>query len=401
MMKMSRTIPTLLTLLLVGSVQGYATTFKTEIGGKEHDHGRAVAVVNDGYIVAGYSDSFTKKRDEEGYLVKLNLSGEKVWSKHFGTREDERIYGMTIDDRNNILLTGYSERLGNHRQSVYLAKFSPQGKFLWHHGYWHLSNSYYTGKDVVQSYGGGYILAATQDRPKYFNKAIDIFVVGTDPNGRRIASRLFGGKKEERGEAIIRDNGGYLIAGLTETWGHGDKDMYLVKTDKEGNRLWHRAYGGRDDDVANDIIATDDGYLLVGTTDSFDLTYKDVYVVKTDKRGKILWQHIYGGEKDEVGNAVVEDDDGYVIVGGSKSPEKKPSGKEGLDMDLYLFKISKKSGKLLWERTYGKEDEDIGYDIAKTKDGYIVVGDTQTTRYRYYDMLVIKTDKNGKIAVEK
>ena len=392
-MKALRNIPALLTLFVLSTLQSGAVTFESQIGGKEHDHARAVSVVDDGYLIAGYSDSFTKHRDEEGYLIKLDPTGKKRWSMHFGTKEDEKLYGMTVDDANNILVTGYTERLGNNRQSVYLAKISPEGKFLWHHGYWQRSNSLYTGKDLVQSYGGGYIIAAIQDRPKFFKKAVDIFIVGTDRDGHRIGSRYYGGSKEDRAEAIIKDDGGYVIAGSTESWGHGDKDMYLIKTDKSGNRLWHQVYGGEDDDVANDIIATDDGYVMVGTTDSFDLTDDDVYVVKVDKQGKRLWHRTYGGSRDEVGNAIIEDDDGYVIVGGTAS-----TGKRGYDKDVYLFKISKKNGKLLWQRTYGKEDEDIGYDIAKTKDGYIIVGDTQTPRHRYYDVYVIKTDKDGKIA---
>jgi len=391
-MKALRNIPTLLTLFVLSTLQSDAVTFESQIGGKEHDHARAVSVVDDGYLITGYSDSFTKHRDEDGYLFKLDKQGNKKWSIHFGTKEDEKLYGMTVDDHNNILVTGYTERLGNNRQSAYLAKISPEGKFLWHRGYWQRSNSLYTGKDVVQSYGDGYVIAATQDRPKFFKKAVDIFIVGTDRDGHRIGSRFYGGKKEDRAEAIIKDDGGYVIAGSTESWGHGDKDMYLIKTDKSGNRLWHQVYGGEDDDVANDIIATDDGYVIVGTTDSFDLTDKDVYVVKVDKHGKLLWQHLYGGGRDDVGNAIIEDDDGYVVVGGTAS-----TGKPGYEMDIYLFKISKKSGKLLWQRTYGKEDEDIGYDIAKTEDGYIIVGDTQTPRYRYYDVYVIKTDKDGKI----
>ena len=386
------TIPASFAIVTALTLSSHAVTFESQIGGKEHDHARAVSVVDDGYLIAGYSDSFTHNRDDDGYLIKIDKNGQKKWSIHFGTREDERLYGMSVDDHGDIVVTGYSERLGNNRQSVYLAKISPEGKFLWHRGYWQRGNSLYTGKDLVQSYGGGYIIAATQDRPKFFKKAIDIFVVGTDPNGKRIGIRYYGGSKEDRAEAIIKDDGGYVIAGLTESWGHGDRDMYLIKTDKEGNRLWHQVYGGEDDDVANDVIATDDGYVMVGTTDSFDLTDDDVYVVKVDKHGKRLWHHIYGGSRDDEGHAIIEDDDGYVIVGGTAS-----TGKHGYAKDVYLFKISKKDGKLLWQRTFGGEDEDIGYDIAKTDDGYIIVGDTQTPRYRYYDVLVIKTDKDGKI----
>jgi hypothetical protein len=384
--------PAILGMVTALTLSANAVTFESQIGGREYDHARAVSVVDDGYLIAGYSDSFTHDRDEDGYLIKIDKNGQKQWSLHFGTREDEKLYGMTVDDHHNILVTGYSERLGNNRQSIYLAKISSEGKFLWHRGYWQHSNSLYTGKDVVQSYGGGYIIAAIQDRPKFFKKAVDIFVVGTNPEGKRIGARYYGGSKEDRAEAIIKNDGGYLIAGSTESWGHGDRDMYLIKTDKEGKHLWHQVYGGKYDDVANDVIATEDGYVLVGTTHNFDLTDDDVYVVKVDKQGKLLWQHIYGGGRDDEGHALIEDDDGYVIVGGTASTDKP-----GYEKDVYLFKISKKSGKLLWQRTFGGEDEDIGYDIAKTDDGYIIVGDTQTPRYRYYDVLVIKTDKNGRI----
>jgi len=87
--------------------------------------------------------------------------------------------------------------------------------------------------------------------------------------------------------AIITTEGGYVFAGATESFGHGDFDAYVLKMDTHGKRLWSRAYGGRDDDSANDIIEVSDGYILVGTISDERTRDKDVYIIKTDKNGKL------------------------------------------------------------------------------------------------------------------
>jgi hypothetical protein len=182
-----------------------------------------------------------------------------------------------------------------------------------------------------------------------------------------------------------------VIVGKTESYGNGDFDSYIVKLDKMGKKKWYAAYGGKDDDRASDIIATDDGYLMVGTTESFDNNYKDVYVVKTDKKGKMLWQHTYGGSRDDEAFAVTKaPDNAYVLVGRSKSFSRRNG------FDLYLMKIDEK-GKILWERTYGGESDDAGYDIVTTEDGYLIVGDKKTNRRRDSDAWVLKVNFKGKL----
>ncbi|MEA1919128.1 MAG: hypothetical protein U9N52_04760, partial [Campylobacterota bacterium] len=209
-------------------------------------------------------------------------------------------------------------------------------------------------------------------------------------NGQVVGKRRFGGEDEDMANAIIKIEDGYVFAGSTESFGHGDEDAYVLKMDESGKRIWSRAFGGSDDDVAHDIIQVSDGYVLVGTTESFGRRYSDVYVVKMNKNGNRVWHKAYGGSRDEEGYAIIEDNGGYVITG------KAASYGEGFRSDMYLFKIDK-SGKLLWERVFGKKQDDAGYDLAKTDDGYIVVGEISDERTRDKDVYIVKTNKSGKL----
>jgi len=198
---------------------------------------------------------------------------------------------------------------------------------------------------------------------------------------------------EVKQDTIAFDSDGYIFAGKTESIGQGDFDAYLVKLNKKGERVWHGAYGGKDDDVAYDVEILKDGYLIVGSTDSFDLRRDDVYVAKIDKSGKLLWQNTYGGNRDDQGYAVTKSEDGgFVVVGRSESFAR--SRRNGFD--LYIFKIDA-NGKLKWEHTYGGESDDAGYDIVSTDDGYLIVGDKKSRLSRDSNVWLLKVDKNGKL----
>ncbi len=367
-----------------------AATYKKLIGGKENDTARSVIVLSDGYLVAGKSDSFSTNRDDNIYVIRLDKAGNKVWSKHYGTKEDESAQNV-IETSDGFVIIGTSDKIGNDRRSVYMMKIDKAGTLLWERAYYANTYDYYDGNDLLQRPDGGFIIAATEKHPKLFNEQVEGYVVSTDAEGRATGQRRYGGDEEDYLEKIIAADGGYLLAGATESFGHGERDAYVIKIDSAGNRIWSRAFGGTDDDVAHDIIETDDGYIMVGTTDSFRRRYNDVYVVKMNKNGNRIWHKAYGGNKDEEGFAIVADEGGYVIAG------KAESYSGGLRSDLYLFKIDA-NGKLLWERIYGGEEDDAGYDLAVTNDGYIVVGETADNRTRKTDLFIVKTDKNGKVA---
>jgi len=365
------------------------TTFEKRIGGGEEDIAKSVIVLDDGYLVVGKSKSFTKNRFFDIYVIKIDKLGNKVYSKHLGTKEDEA-GNAVVDTGDGYVIVGSSDKLGNDRKSVYLVKIQKDGELIWERAFFSNKFDYYSGNDLAK-HDGGFIIASTERHPKLFNERVDAYITSTDKKGHVFGTRRYGGEDDDMANAIITTEDGYVFAGATESFGHGDFDAYVLKMDKHGKRLWSRAYGGSDDDSANDIIEVSDGYVLVGTTESFGRRYSDVYVVKMNKNGKRLWQKSYGGSRDEEGYAIVDDGDGYVITGSAESYG------EGFRSDLYLFKIDR-NGKLLWERIYGQKQDDVGYDLAKTDDGFIVVGTISDERTRDKDVYIIKTDKNGKLS---
>lgn len=362
-------------------------TFDKTYGGKEHDIAKSVIKLDDGYLIAGDTKSFHKDRDFNAYVIKIDKHGEKLWSKTYGGEDDEHINGLTKFGK-DFVFVGSTKSFDMRNQSFYFANIDNNGKMNWEKTYYRNDNNYYYGNDVIAD-GQNLVIAGVEKHLEFFNAKINPMLFKIKGNGDMIWRGYYGGKDEDRANAVINTKDGYIMAGETETYGHGDFDAFVVGLNKKGKREWFHAYGGKDNEVAHDIIETKDGYILVGSTDSFGLNYKNVYVVKIDKRGKTIWQHSYGGKYDDIGYAITKSPDGgFVIVG---KTETRKNGD-----DLYLLKIDA-NGKTKWSRTYGGESDDIGYDIVTTNDGYLIVGDKKTDRSRDSNVWVLKTDFKGKL----
>lgn len=365
-----------------------AVTFEKSIGGKSDDIASSVIVLEEGYLVVGKSKSFSSNFDFNVYVIRLDAFGNKVWSKHFGSSENETANGV-VETQDGFTIIGSSDKLGNDRRSLYLLKISKKGQKIWERAFYSYENDYYDGNDIVKT-DEGYMVAATEMHPRLFNPEVNAFIVAADEQGMVFGRQRYGGVDEEKANAIIATDDGYVIAGSTDTWGHGDIDAYVFKIDKNGKRLWHNAFGGGDNDIAYDIIETDDGYLMVGKTDSFRLRNDNIYVVKMDREGNRIWHKAFGGEKDDIGYSVVKTEGGYVIAGSSIS-----YGKD-LRSDLHLMKINE-NGRLIWVRTYGGRNSDAAYDVAATDDGFIAVGKISDERTQRKDIYIVKTDKEGRV----
>ncbi len=131
-------------------------------------------------------------------------------------------------------------------------------------------------------------------------------------------TKTFGGEETEEADSVQQTaDGGYIIAGRTESFGAGNNDAYLVKTDGEGNQEWYRTFGGEDDEETRSVQqTTDGGYIIAGRTWSFDAGDSDVYLVKTDGEGNEEWYRTFGGEATDAAYAVQQTaDGGYIIAG--------------------------------------------------------------------------------------
>ena len=176
--------------------------------------------------------------------------------------------------------------------------------------------------------------------------------------------QTYGGADMEFGYSGIQTgDGGYALTGFTASSGAGDFDAWLVKTDALGNHMWNQTYGGTLEDAMHCVIqTTDGGYALVGYTESFGAGGFDVWFVKTDKQGNHVWNRTFGGTDPDFGDSVVQTSDGgYVIAGGTSS---FGAG----NYDFWLIKMDA-LGNQVWNQTIGRPVTDWALCVIPTTDG--------------------------------
>ena len=230
---------------------------------------------------------------------------------------------------------------------------------------------------------------------KSFNaERSDICVTRLNKDGQTTWRTLLGGKKTDKGVAISRAaDGNLLILGEGKSFEHGGQDLYVAKLSLEGKVLWENSFGGDRDEYAGGIAGTNDGgALLVGDSESFSKKgYRDIYIVRLDKNGKMLTAKTIGGKLNDEANALTRTADGNFMMAGSR--EIKSSG----DADFFLMKLNQ-NGEKIWARTLGEKYNDVLHAIAATPDGGIVAtGKTRSYNSEQTDLPIMHFDKNGKL----
>jgi len=183
-------------------------------------------------------------------------------------------------------------------------------------------------------------------------------------------NRTYGGTDDDQAFSVRQtSDGGYIIAGLTYSFGAGSCDAWLVKTDTSGNMVWNKAYGGTSWDDAKSVVQTSDGgYIIAGYTYSFGAGGGDFWLVKTDSNGEMVWNKTYGGTDDDYAYSVQQTiDAGYIIAG---LTESFGAGWE----DFWLVKTDS-NGEMVWNKTYGGTGNDWAFSVQQTSDGgYVIAG---------------------------
>ena len=216
------------------------------------------------------------------------------------------------------------------------------------------------------------------------------FTLQTQGAQQVVWQKTFGGSDDDRARSVQETiDGGYVVAGYT--WSSSEReDVYILKLDANGNKLWEKTFGGSDNDGAWSIQQTNDGgYVVAGYTSSFGAGSYDVYVLKLDTSGKEVWSKTFGGSSDDLAWSIQQTNDGgYIVAGYTKS---FGAGSE----DVYILKLDA-NGNKLWEKTFGGSYDERAYCIQQTRDGrYIVAGYTSSFGVGNYDVYIIKMDANG------
>ena len=171
--------------------------------------------------------------------------------------------------------------------------------------------------------------------------------------------KTFGGNQQDQGWFVSStSDGGCILTGYTESYGKGNKDIWVIKVDENGDEQWNETYGLEGEETAKIIKQTpDSGYMIAGTSASFSNGgyNKDIWLIKVDGNGDEQWNKTYGGLRTEEANSILStSDNGYLIVGSTSS-----FGSYKYDTDLWLIKVNQ-TGEEQWNYTIGGK----GYDAV-------------------------------------
>ncbi|MDP8200541.1 MAG: FlgD immunoglobulin-like domain containing protein [Candidatus Tenebribacter burtonii] len=313
--------------------------------------------------------------------------GDLIWSNSYGGMVKECGYSMTKTTDGGYIMGGYTNSFGAGDYDVYLVKVDATGDTLWTKAYG--GTDVDKGSSIQQCLDGGYILAG--ETKSFGAGGYDFYLIKTDANGDTLWTNTFGGTGTDKARSISEtSDGGFIVTGETRSFGAGGKDVYLIRTDANGDSLWTKTFGAVDSEEGNSVKQTiDGGYVIAGFTESFGAGGRDAYLIKTNADGDTLWTNTFGGTNDDRSYCVQQcDDGGYAISGDTKS-----SG-AGLS-DFYLIKTDA-NGQTVWSNTYGGISIDIGYALQQTPDGgYIIAGSTQSFDVALFDIYLVRTDAVG------
>jgi hypothetical protein len=285
-------------------------------GGPYTDYGCNIIATKDGnYLLVGYKCYDNATGDNEcpnGWLIKVNADGNELWNQTYGTAEtaDYTVVVAETADGGYALAGGSWPNVCGE-EDAWLVKVDADGNEQWSRTY---GDSYIDAFwSITATSDDGVVLTGSTN-----GETGDLWVLKLDENGNEQWSKTYGGCNSDQGWWIIAtSDGGYAVSGSTYSYGAGNSDAWLLKLDSKGNLQWNQTYGGASTDATFVLTATSDGgYAMVGSTCSYGAGDSDFWLLKTDSEGVLQWNQTYGGSGYDVGQYLTVNAKGVYAVAG-------------------------------------------------------------------------------------
>jgi hypothetical protein len=242
------------------------------------DSAKSVVQTSDGgYAIAGNTRSFGAR------LVKTNAYGDMEWSKTYGGKLQDGFNSLVATSDGGYAIAGNTRSFGAGLINFWLVKTDNLGNMEWNQTYGISDRNFLSS--LIEVSDGGFAMAG--DIHSHDAGGENFWLVKTDEDGDMEWNMIYGGADVDTAFSLVEtSDGGYALAGETKSSPAGDFDFWLVKTDVSGNMEWNRTYGGANYDFANSVVQTSDGgYAIAGNTLSFGAGDYDFWLIKTNEQG--------------------------------------------------------------------------------------------------------------------
>ena len=304
------------------------------IGGKKKDEGKAISRAADGSIlVLGHSKSFSEEYDYDLLVAKVSLEGKLVWQQNLGGKRGEFAGGIAGTDDGGALIVGDSKSYSeNGDKDIYIAKLDKEGKLISAHTVGGEKDDSATA--LTRTRDGNFV--AVGSREIEYTGNTDFFVMKLDQDGKKIWAQTYGEEFADTLDGVTATiDGGIVAIGKTRSYGSEQTDLTVMKYAADGKLIWHKIYGFKYYEYGNAVATTrDGGFILAGGTNTLGKGNHSAYVLALDKAGELIWSHVYGDERKDVAHGVARMSDGSVIVVGESNSFKRSK-------NFYMIKLLK------------------------------------------------------------
>jgi len=283
----------------------------------------------------------------------------------------------------NYVFTGVLGTTGSGTAKLFVGECNKTGALNWLKTY--SGPSDIRGVKIVETFAKDYVIVGWTNG--FGAGADDIYVLKTNPNGDSLWTKTYGGTSYEYGLSIKElPDSSYIIVGQTTTYGAGSNDVLLIRINQIGNVLWTKTIGNTGQDYGNDVIHTSDNHLVVTGYTTVTSQLEDVYLIKLNLQGDTLWTKSYGTVETDIGYSLIETiDSSYLIVGYSGTYP---------DYDILLLKVDQ-NGNLINSLKYGSTNRDEGHSVILCKDSsFAITGYTKSFGSGNGDVCLLKIKSN-------
>ena len=336
-----------------------------------------------GYIV------LTEEKKQDFWIIKIDKNGNMEWDETFGEKGTDIANSITQTKDRGYIIAGFIWTVYASKQDFWIIKLDENGNIEWGKTFDGDEND--IAYSIIQTEDGGYAVAGSTGVRVWGET--NCWVIKLDAKGNMEWDNNFGGTGWDEIYSIIQTkDGSFITTGCVWSKGAGRGDVRVAKLNKRGDLVWDKTFGGSENDEAYSIFQTNDGgYAIAGFTVLEDTGDRDIWVIKLDKEGNKVWDRTFGGTSEDWANSIIQNKNGnYVVAGWTKS---MGAGKT----DVWIVKLDKR-GNLVWDKTFGGSENDEAHSIIQTNDGgYAVVGWTKSKGAGNSDVWVIKLDENGNL----